>query len=51
LTPGGLYEREQYGLVMVAPPLGVNSDGERHTAGQVLVEHEPIRYEVSQFLI
>jgi len=48
LTPGGLYEREQYGLIMVAPP-AVLGDAERHTVGQVLVEHEPVRYELVDF--
>ena len=53
---GGLYLQEQYGLIMVAigPEGGgggqMDQSGQRrHTKGQILVEHEPISFEIQNF--
>lgn len=38
---GGLYMREQYGLIVAAE--------QRKTRGDVLIEHEPVSFEMSNF--
>ena len=47
VVPGGLYQKEQYGLILVAAP---ESGRIRKDEGQVLVEHEPLRFELSEFV-
>ena len=47
VVPGGLYQKEQYGLILADAP---ESGRIRKDEGQVLVEHEPLRFELAEFV-
>jgi hypothetical protein len=45
-VPGGLYQEEQYGLIVVDAAI----NQKKRRSGTVLVEHEPIRFEITEFV-
>ena len=50
VVPGGLYQKEQYGLILADAPESGGRGRVRRGEGQVLVEHEPLRFELAEFV-
>ncbi len=46
MLPGGLYRNQQYGLIVVDAD---DADQKKRTSGHVLVEQEPVRFEITDF--